>query len=651
MLPRSLLAFLAAFVFGAMLSPGQTINPADYGNITLRLKAEDLTYANNAAVTAWGSFTAGGTATPTFIANDARFNNKPVVRLDGVDDVLKFPSANTNARTIFAVVTLESAAGSLAGLIGRGDDKLNLRRNGTANFYRSPLQGQDTNDFSGVVTGGNLFVNNVASGGCTAGAAHIVMAVAGANQTYTNFWIGSASTALGRYWNGSIAEIIVYDGVLTQTGLERVGWYLQNKYNIAGSTYPAPTPQITSYTAAAGGITASTGVLSTAGAAVTLAWNVANATTVSINNGALTSPGSATGSVSVSPSVTTTYTLTATNTAGTLTRSVTVYIGLTGQPLVLNEFLADNGSSVLDEDGTKQDWIELYNPNPFAVSANGWQLVDGVTAWIFPNATIEGGAYPLVFASAKNRVNPAAPLHTNFNLGKSGEYLALKKPDGSIAAEFTPAYPVQRTDVSCGLSGGVAVYFPTPTPGAANGSTTVSGFVADTDFTVKRGFFSTMQTVAISCPTAGAAIKYTLDNSTPTDTNGLVYSAPLSINTTTVLRARAFKAGLLASNTDTQSYVFVSDVPNQVYATAPAGWPAPGAAQLNGQTMRYGFQPALKAQYTVQQLTDALNQVPSLSIVTDQPNLTDQTTGIYSNADQKGDAWERAASVEYMPPG
>ena len=285
-----LLLVLAASTFA------QTINPADYGNIVLRLKAEDLGYANGAAVTNWGSFTAGGTVTPTMVASDSRFNNKPVVRLDGVDDVLKFPAANTNARTIFAVVTLESSAVSLVGLIGRGDDKLNIRRNATTSFYRSPLAGQDTNDFSGVAVGGNLFVNNVASGAYSPGVAHIVMAVAGANQTYTNFWIGSASAALGRYWNGSVAEIIVYDGVLTQTGIDRVGWYLQNKYNIAGNNFPAPTPQITSFTAAAGAITAGTGVLSTAGAPVTLGWNVANATTVAIG-------GAAVGTLSSAPIV------------------------------------------------------------------------------------------------------------------------------------------------------------------------------------------------------------------------------------------------------------------------------------------------------------------------------------------------------------
>lgn len=651
MIPRSLLAFLIATALTVFSAFGQTINPADYGTITLRLSADTLSYANNAPVTAWGTLVSGGTASPLFVASDSRFNNKPVVKFDGVDDLMTWAAPNLKARTIFAVVTQESAAGAgatIATLISDSNDFLGIRRNATTSSYSSP---GNTNDFTGATPAGALTTNNSANTNYTPGTPHIMVAIAGGQRTFANaFWLGNAKSTLARYWNGSVAEVIVYDGTLTADGINKVGYYLQNKYNVPGATFPVPTPQISSFTAAAGGIVSSTGVLSTAGAAVTLSWNVANGTTVTINNGVLASPGTATGSATVSPTVTTTYTLTAANGVGTVTRSVTVYIGNAVQSLVLNEFLADNGSSVVDEDGTKQDWIEIYNPNPFAVSANGWQLLDGALTWTFPNATIEGGAYSIVFASGKNRVNPAAPLHTNFKLGKGGEYLALKRPDGSIATEYSPAFPEQRTDISYGLSNGLAAYFPTATPGAANGTTTVSGFVADTDFSVKRGFFSTPQTVVLSCATVGATIKYTLDKSTPTDTNGTVYTGPLTISGTTVLRARAFKTNLLASNTDTQTYLFVADVPNQVYASAPPGWPAPGATQLNGQTMRYGFQSALKAQYTTQQLLDALNQVPSISIVTDQANLTSQTTGIYSNADQKGDAWERATSVEYMSP-
>ena len=83
---------------------------ADYGTVTLHLKADALALANNAAVANWGPLVGAGTAQPTYVASDPRFNSKPVVRFDGADDVMTWTSANLNARTIFAVTTLESSA-------------------------------------------------------------------------------------------------------------------------------------------------------------------------------------------------------------------------------------------------------------------------------------------------------------------------------------------------------------------------------------------------------------------------------------------------------------------------------------------------------------------------------------------------------------
>ena len=40
--------------------------------------------------------------------------------------------------------------------------------------------------------------------------------------------------------------------------------------------------------------------------------------------------------------------------------------------------------------------------------------------------------------------------------------------------------------------------------------------------------------------------------------------------------------------------------------------------------------------------------IPSISIVTDQDNLTDPSTGIYVNAGQRGKAWERKSSIELL---
>jgi hypothetical protein len=56
----------------------------------------------------------------------------------------------------------------------------------------------------------------------------------------------------------------------------------------------------------------------------------------------------------------------------------------------------------------------------------------------------------LVFASNKDRRDPAAELHTNFKLDGDGEYLALTDPAGAVVQAFD-AVPAQRTDVSWGL--------------------------------------------------------------------------------------------------------------------------------------------------------------------------------------------------------
>src|SRR5262249_49890874 len=58
----------------------------------------------------------------------------------------------------------------------------------------------------------------------------------------------------------------------------------------------------------------------------------------------------------------------------------------------------------------------------------------------------------VVFASGKNRSVPGLPLHTDFSLKASGEYLALLKTDGSVATEFAPTFQTQYPDVSYGLA-------------------------------------------------------------------------------------------------------------------------------------------------------------------------------------------------------
>ncbi|MCZ7634865.1 MAG: CotH kinase family protein [Verrucomicrobia bacterium] len=144
---------------------------------------------------------------------------------------------------------------------------------------------------------------------------------------------------------------------------------------------------------------------------------------------------------------------------------------------ILSEFLAANRSVLADEDGLFADWIEIHNPEDVPLALAGYHLTDNaanLTKWTFPAVTLAPGEYLVVFASGKNRLDPAAPLHTNFQLAADGEYLALVAPDGAtVLSAFTPVYPPQFENASYGLDTEGASpawsYFATPTPGRPNG--------------------------------------------------------------------------------------------------------------------------------------------------------------------------------------
>jgi hypothetical protein len=151
-----------------------------------------------------------------------------------------------------------------------------------------------------------------------------------------------------------------------------------------------------------------------------------------------------------------------------------------GSPII-SEFMAENLSGLTDEDGAFSDWIEIHNPDYTPVSLAGYYLTDNAAhldKWTFPAVTLDPGGYLIVFASGKDRRDPAGRLHTNFQLAAEGEYLALVAPDGfTVVSGFAPAYPPQFSDQSFGLSETSLVwsFFAIPTPGAPNGIGTPAG--------------------------------------------------------------------------------------------------------------------------------------------------------------------------------
>ena len=122
--------------------------------------------------------------------------------------------------------------------------------------------------------------------------------------------------------------------------------------------------------------------------------------------------------------------------------------------VVISEFMASNSGTLRDDFGDASDWIELHNTGDAPVNLQGWALTDrpgAASRWFFPSQVIEPDTYLVVFASGRNRKLPGAPLHTSFSLSAGGEYLALLRPNGTAATEFSPAFPRQVPDVSFGF--------------------------------------------------------------------------------------------------------------------------------------------------------------------------------------------------------
>ncbi len=299
------------------------------------------------------------------------------------------------------------------------------------------------------------------------------------------------------------------------------------------------------------------------------------------------------------------------------------------------------------------DWIELSNSSGTAIDLSGFHLTDNKgrpTRWEFPvGTTIPRDGYLVVFASGENTDDPALDetgrLHTSFQLS-SGDYLALTDAEGSVVDEID--IPKMRRDVSYGFDANqMGGYYLGTTPGAAN-TTDQFSFVADTSFSHDRGLYSAPFDVTISTKTEGATIVYTLDGSLPTVdannvvTNGSVYTQPISVTTTTNLRAMAFKAGLGATNVDTQTYVFPADVLQQRDDDIPeaANWGSSGPDwEMDPDVVNLPDGDPNKP------TVDDLASIPTVSITMNWDDLFGPD-GIYL----KGEHVEKAMSFEFFDP-
>ena len=84
------------------------------------------------------------------------------------------------------------------------------------------------------------------------------------------------------------------------------------------------------------------------------------------------------------------------------------------QTVIINEVMASNSGFYPDEDGSYEDWIELYNAGDEIVNLEGWGLSDDYGnpfRWVFPEYLMEPGEYLWIWASGKDRKEDIGQMH------------------------------------------------------------------------------------------------------------------------------------------------------------------------------------------------------------------------------------------------
>lgn len=247
--------------------------------------------------------------------------------------------------------------------------------------------------------------------------------------------------------------------------------------------------------------------------------------------------------------------------------------------LKITEFMAVNTKTVQDVDGDFSPWIEIENPTGGGIDLTGWALTtdtNDLTQWQFPQITLldaddanQSDNFLVVFASGKNRTNNTAELHTNFQLPVNGGSLALVDPYGNIVSVFN-SYPAQQADVSYGVDPADQVtqgYFANPTPGKANAMTGATA-APEISFSQTGATFSTSFGLVLSSA-AGASIYYTTDGTVPTQSSPL-YQAPILIDHSMQVRARAFAPGLMPGAIHTETFLQLDPALAATNSTLPA---------------------------------------------------------------------------------
>ena len=98
--------------------------------------------------------------------------------------------------------------------------------------------------------------------------------------------------------------------------------------------------------------------------------------------------------------------------------------------VVINEFLASNRSTNLDDESDSPDWVEIVNTSDAEVELQGYTISDEPTVgdkWTFPRSSLDPGERLVLWCSGKDRTAPASEsiVAADSTIPFEAEFIAL----------------------------------------------------------------------------------------------------------------------------------------------------------------------------------------------------------------------------------
>ena len=230
--------------------------------------------------------------------------------------------------------------------------------------------------------------------------------------------------------------------------------------------------------------------------------------------------------------------------------------------VVINEFMQSNIDCVMDDQNEFPDsWVELYNNSNTAVNLSDYSL--GITedqgeAWKLPSRQLTPHLFVIVFCD-----KVASGLHTPFKLesGKGGSVFLFKNK--TVVDKVTDLKKQPAPNIAYGREKDGSAswgYQATPTPGTSNCGKLCSDILGEPVFTEKGKVitdnlaFQLGISLPKGCPT-GTVIRYTTNGEEPT-AQSTIYTTPIKISDTRIIRAKLFCDGYLSPISTSHSFIF-----------------------------------------------------------------------------------------------